>query len=275
MLSLARSRYTLFVQFGFLAMNAGGVLLGVIYNASTPDLYPNNAHHKLGWIVTVVVCAQVVVGLLARVAGALKREKTGSAEERQGFIPVSTEAMAEHESRFDLGPYARFSNDSGQGTELGTESLRSHSLSSGAESPRKEYHHHQDDDADGDLEAHVPMLTKSSKAHSMVAKVAGKISGRFWKVLLFAYNFVDRTILILGFIALCTGIIAYGRFFVSTCKLSKNAGALTQRRRATASSPAWLTGSRAAYSSGSASSRSAAGLVVLAILVGSVTPEYP
>jgi hypothetical protein len=219
MLSLARSRYTLFVQFGFLAMNAGGVLLGVIYNASTPDLYPNNAHHKLGWIVTVVVGAQVVVGLLARVAGALKREKAGRAEERQGFIPVSTEAMAEHESRFDSGPYTRFSNDSGQGTELGTESLRSHSMSSGAESPRKEYHH-QDDDADGDLEAHVPMFTKSSKAHSMVAKVAGKISGRFWKVLLFAYNFVDRTILILGFIAFCTGIIAYGRFFVSICKLN-------------------------------------------------------
>jgi hypothetical protein len=218
MLSLARSRYTLFVQFGFLAMNAGGVLLGVIYNASTPDLYPNNAHHKLGWIVTVVVGAQVVVGLLARVAGALKREKVGRAEERQGFIPVSTEAMAEHEFRLDSGPYARFSNDSGQRTELGTESLRSNSLSSGTESLRKEYRH-EDDDADDDLEAHVPMFTKSSKAHSMVAKVAGKISDRFWKVLLFAYNFVDRTILILGFIALCTGIIAYGRFFVSICRL--------------------------------------------------------
>lgn len=214
MLSLARSRYTLFIQFGFLALNAGGVLLGVIYNASTPDLYPNNAHHKLGWIVTCVVGAQVVVGLLARVAGALKRERPGRAEERQGFIPVSTEAMAEHESRFDSGPYARFSNDSGQGTELGTESLRSHSLSSGAESPHKEYRH-QDEDADDDLEAHVPILSKSTKAHSMVAKVAGKISGRLWKILLFAYNFVDRTILILGFIAFCTGIITYGRFFVS------------------------------------------------------------
>lgn len=230
MLSLARSRYTLLVQLAFLALNAVGVFLGVVYNASTPDLYPNNAHHKLGWIVTVVVCAQVAIGLLARVAGMLRRERQAAAraEERQGFIPVSTEAMAEHESRYPA-PYGRFSNDSGQGTEPRTESLRSHSLSSGAESPaiaardaqHKEYGH-ADDDADDDLEAaHLPMFSKSTKAHSVVARVADKISDRFWKVLLFTYHFIDRTILILGFIALCTGIATFGRFFVSISGFSE------------------------------------------------------
>lgn len=223
MLSLSRSRYTLLVQLGFLAMNAGGVLLGVIYNAGTPDLYPNNAHHKLGWIVTSVVSAQVVVGLLARVAGRFrKREKLAlHSEERQGYIPVSTEAIAEHESRFP-GPFGRYSNDSGQGTEPRTESLRSHSLSSAAGSPPisprdapKEYRPHADD-ADDDVEAHLPMFSKSAKAHSVVANVAGKISDRFWRILVFSYDFVDRTILILGFIAFCTGIITYARFFVST-----------------------------------------------------------
>ncbi|KAK4246367.1 hypothetical protein C7999DRAFT_42217 [Corynascus novoguineensis] len=219
MLSLARSRYTLAVQFAFLAINAGGVLLGVVYNAGTPDLYPNNAHHKLGWIVTVAVTAQVAVGLLARVAGMMKRhspKSSGRPEERQGFIPVSTEAMAEHESRYPPEPYGRFSQDSGQGTEPKTESLRSHSLSSGADSPIRDAHpdyHHHDDDADEDLEAHLPMFSKSNQAHSVMAKIAAKISDRFWKILLFAYNFIDRTILILGFIALCTGIIAFGRFF--------------------------------------------------------------
>ncbi|KAK4136168.1 hypothetical protein BT67DRAFT_375348 [Trichocladium antarcticum] len=215
MLSLARSRYTLPVQFGFLVLNAGGMLLGVIYNTNTPDLYPNNAHHKLGWIVTFVVSAQVVVGLLAHVAGTFRRGSLGRAEEHQGFIPVSTEAMAEHESRFQ-GPYDRFSNDSGQGTEPGTESLRSHSLSSGPPSPIRDSHkeyHHQDDDVDDDPETHLPLFSKSNKVRSVVAGVAGKISDRFWKILIFAYNFVDRTILILGFIALCTGIATYGRFF--------------------------------------------------------------
>jgi len=45
---LARSRYTPAVQLAFLAMNAYGVPFSTIYNANTPDLYPKNAHHKLG-----------------------------------------------------------------------------------------------------------------------------------------------------------------------------------------------------------------------------------
>ncbi|KAK4161670.1 hypothetical protein QBC43DRAFT_95150 [Cladorrhinum sp. PSN259] len=218
MLSLARSRYTLLIQFVFAAVNAGGMLLGIIYNASTPDLYPNNAHHKLGWIATVVVGYQIVVGLLARVAGAMKRgEKlSGRAEERQGFIPVSTEAMAEHEFRYP-SPYVRLSNDSGQGTEPRTESLRSHSLSSPPLSPsfptHKHYKEEEEDIEDEEIGQDAPMFKKASKAHKVVAKVSEKISDRFWKVLLFGYNFVDRTILILGFITLCTGIITYGRFF--------------------------------------------------------------
>ena len=51
------------------------------------------------------------------------------AEEGTYFIPVSAEAMAEHESSFPK--HFRFSDDSGQGTELNTESLRSHSPSAG------------------------------------------------------------------------------------------------------------------------------------------------
>ena len=129
MFSLARSRLTLALQFVFLAVNALGVLLGTIYNASTPDLYPNNAHHKIGWVATWVVCAQLLVGLVGRVAGAFNNRSRRSAvpkgrrtlDERGAFIPVSAGAMAEHALRFpastgSAGPY-RLSNDSGQGTE--------------------------------------------------------------------------------------------------------------------------------------------------------------
>lgn len=222
MLSLARSRFTLVAQFTFTVVNAVGVLIGTIYNASTPDLYPNNAHHKLGWIVTWIVGAQVAIGLLARVAGVLSRRR-GSSPEQQSFIPISTEAMAEHESRF--AGDCRLSNDSGQGTEPHTESLRSHSLSSGADSPilamrntplrdaDKEYEEHRD--LDSDIEARIPIISRSSRVLSVMQKVAGRVSSRFWKIFVFVYNFVDRTILILGFITLCTGIITFGRFFVS------------------------------------------------------------
>ncbi|KAK4452065.1 protein YTP1 [Podospora aff. communis PSN243] len=221
MLSLARSRYTLAAQFAFATANGAGLLLGTVYNASTPDLYPNNAHHQLGWIVTWVVGTQGVIGLLARVAGVFspKSGLAGRSHECQSFIPVSTEAMAEHESRFSRD--YRFSNDSGQGTERRTESLRSHSSSSGTESPaipmrdvplRKEYEVPHDDD-DGDFETHIPKALGSGAAGSALRKAAGMISSKVWRGFMFAYNFVDRSILMLGFIAICTGVITYGRFF--------------------------------------------------------------
>ncbi|KAK3376010.1 hypothetical protein B0T24DRAFT_213445 [Lasiosphaeria ovina] len=222
MFSLARSRLALLVQCAFLATHAGGLLLGTIYNASTPDLYPNNAHHKIGWIATWTVGAQVVIGLLARVAGVLRRRSSNSsrADERQSFIPVSTEAIAEHESRFPEN--YRFSNDSGQGTELGSEAIRGHSVSSGTDSPaiplqdvglRDANKDFNVSGGDEDSEEGLTMLPRHGVVRSMVQKAAGMVSSRFWKFLIFAYNFIDSTILVFGSIALATGWITFGRFF--------------------------------------------------------------
>lgn len=217
MLSLARSRYTLAAQFLFTAVNAAGVLLAIIYDANTPDLYPNNAHHKLGWVVTWIAAAQLLISVLSRVAGALGRkgDRDSSAHERASFIPVSTEAIAEHESLFPLG-HRRFSTDSGQGTEPKTESLRSPSPLSGAASPGIALQDVPLRNAgfgeDGDIEAAFP---RSGAVYSVAQKAAGVVSSRFWTFFMFLYNCVDRVILILGFIALSTGIVTFGRFFVS------------------------------------------------------------
>ncbi|KAI0424885.1 hypothetical protein F5Y09DRAFT_347256 [Xylaria sp. FL1042] len=221
MLSIARSRYTLAAQFLFLLTNAIGVLVGIIYNANTPDLYPNNAHHKLGWLVTWVVGAQVLVGLVARVAGMMSKPSHlgHGKEEEQSFIPVSTEAMAEHH-RMNHGmlssPY-RQSNDSGQGTERNTESLRSGSVSTmvGHESPiePERRRHYEDDDEEEDVVFKPAEMHSSSASQSFITKIASKISDKAWKVIMLGYALVDRTILILGYITLCTGLITYARFF--------------------------------------------------------------
>ncbi|EFQ30487.1 hypothetical protein CGRA01v4_10040 [Colletotrichum graminicola] len=224
MLSIARSRYTLALQFIFLAVNALGVLLGTIYNTNTPDLYPNNAHHKLGWLVTFVVSAQVLVGLLGRVASALSREErqTSDEDDYQYFIPVSTTAMAEHH-RVNSPRFAsecRLSNDSGQGTEPCTESLRSHSRSSSSSqmSPRISDDHQKeyvedDDDHEDSLSMLSPRSNNEKKVNSVLAKIAGKVSSRVWRGMMFVYSFVDRIILPLGSVLLCLGIVTYGRFF--------------------------------------------------------------
>lgn len=223
MFSIARSRYTLAIQFLFLVTNAVGLLLGITYNAKTPDLYPNNAHHKLGWLVTWVVSAQVVISLISRIAGAASRSASSQAagrEEEEAFIPVSTEAMAEHQRMNGplLSQQYRSSNDSGQGTEPHTESLRSNSVSTtiGRESPIElsdRGAHYEDEEED--LHFKPEELLSSKAPNSFIAKWTSKIPSRAWKVLMFIYNFIDRTILILGYIALCTGIITFARFFVS------------------------------------------------------------
>lgn len=226
MFSISRSRYALPVQFVFLTTNAIGVVLAISYNANTPDLYPGNAHHKIGWIATWIVCAQIFVGAAGRVAGVLARGKGGpghSSEEQQAFIPVSTENMAEYQRTNEelCPPGYRHSNDSGQGTEPNTESLRSSSLStSGQQSPREMSERRLEYEYD-DLEFKEAELAQPN-AQSSFAKVVGKISTRGWKVLLLGYNTVDRTILILGSIALATGIITWARFFVSLDILNRN-----------------------------------------------------
>ncbi|KAI1760919.1 hypothetical protein GGR53DRAFT_57784 [Hypoxylon sp. FL1150] len=221
MFSIARSRHTLAIQFLFHFTNAVGVLLAITYNANTPDLYPNNAHHKLGWIVTWAACAQVMISLVGRVAGMMgKSGDQESGEEEQAFIPVSTQAMAEHQRMNDAmyaHPY-RHSNDSGQGTEPNTESLRSNSVSTaiGQEAPielNSRRAHCDDDDELEDLHFKPAEILPSKPANLFISKVTSKISIRAWKVLSLAYNFIDRTILIVGYIALCTGIITFARFF--------------------------------------------------------------
>ncbi|KAK6852051.1 hypothetical protein PG995_012176 [Apiospora arundinis] len=219
MFSIARSRYTLVSQFAFLVTNALGVVLGISYNASTPDLYPNNAHHKIGWVATWMVCAQVLISLVGRVAGVMGAQASplehNKEAERQAFIPVSAQNMEEHlrgnGTLYHHHKYS-YSNDSGQGTELGTESPRSNSLSSGQESPAEASRRMDYDEEDLEFKD-VEMKPPSPKANSLVVKIAAKISSRAWKFLLLGYNIIDRTVLILGYIALTTGIVTWARFF--------------------------------------------------------------
>jgi len=69
MLSIARSRLAVPTQLLFLALNGCGIFFGIFYNVDTPDLYANNAHHKIGWIATWVMTAQVAMSLLFAFSG--------------------------------------------------------------------------------------------------------------------------------------------------------------------------------------------------------------
>ena len=210
MLSIARSRYTLLVQFSFLALHAVAVLLGTVYNATTPDLYPNNAHHKIGWVLTWLVCFHIMNGVILAYTG---RYKT-NIREQEGFNPVSTQAMAEHHRLHDDA--YRFSNDSGQGTEPNTESLRSQSISStGDRDQLPDIHNHEGED----YEEKIGLLHGTKLHGFLISHMPGLLSSRVLQVFGLLYDLVDRVVLILAFLALSTGAITYAGLFVSIPQL--------------------------------------------------------
>ncbi|RMZ89145.1 hypothetical protein DV736_g3625, partial [Chaetothyriales sp. CBS 134916] len=226
--SIARSRHVLPVQLVFLALNGVGVIMGTVYNVGTPDLYENNAHHSIGWIATWVVTAQVVMSLLFLYTG---RTKPGGAKARETarFLPMSTENMASF-TESPVSPYHdyRWSSEGGHHADRSfsgtTQNSRDMSPNddtnrlSKEEPARSDYNEDEDDDH-ADLSMALPGRKRRSllginRIDSFLLKrVQGLFSARLLKATEIIYELIDRTILVLGFIALTTGVVTYTGIF--------------------------------------------------------------
>jgi hypothetical protein len=229
MLSISRSRLAITTQLFFLALNGCGLFFGIFYNVNTPDLYANNAHHKVGWVATWAVTAQVAMSLLFAFSGRSKKEDTVVPAERTAFIPMSIESMAQHQQLHDLQGYknVRWSGDSGQGTICASPSLHSRDLSPGdsAQGRQEKARCHkpevedEDGDEDGEDEQELPQhprFLRSTFLHNFLKRrLPSLFSQRALKVLESVYNGIDRAVLILSFIALVTGAVTYAGVLVS------------------------------------------------------------
>ncbi|KAH8701691.1 integral membrane protein [Talaromyces proteolyticus] len=202
MLSVAHSRYTIPTQFLFLVVNAVGLLFGIIYNTSTPDLYENNAHHTIGWIATWAVGVQAVIGLIYAYSGR-GRTNSGHEYERATFMPVSTQNMMEHQQLYSPVAEYRWSGDSGQGTSCPT-------------SPDEEHFPKSEEDEE-EIEVPTPLargwLRSVTLDRFFTSRIPSLVSNRALRVLRIVYNVIDRIILPFGFIALTTGGVTYGGIF--------------------------------------------------------------
>lgn len=223
MFSITRSRLALPVQFLFLIVNGFGVVFGTIFNVNTTDLYKNNAHHKIGWIATWVITAQVIMGLIFIYSGWTK-ESPIEPDERAAFLPVSIEAMTQHHQFHSTQGDSdyRWSGDSGQGTEpASSSSSHSRDMSPSQSSRREDYQRcnkPEAEDSDDEEEEERPErrgLLRIAIVHQFLSRqIPGLFSKRLLRVLEVAYKSIDRTILILGFIALTTGGVTYAGIFV-------------------------------------------------------------
>ncbi|KAJ6000353.1 hypothetical protein N7481_000762 [Penicillium waksmanii] len=197
LLSTGRSRLALPLHFLFLVINALGLLFGIVYNSQTPDLYEYNAHHKIGWIVSCVMTAQVVLALIF-VYNCRGESKQSQWRSFNGFafLPVATDGQQYHSS-----------GESSQGVESSS-SIRSPSRSDsesqaeydGFENPEK-------------LHSLCHWLSISVVDRFLIKRMSGIASDSVLRFSNNLYDVVDRIILPFGFIAIVTGAVTYGGIF--------------------------------------------------------------
>ncbi|KAI9787725.1 MAG: hypothetical protein M1839_000256 [Geoglossum umbratile] len=213
MLSIAQSHIHTPVQILFLIINTLGVVLGTMYNARTPDLYRGNSHHKLGWALTWLAGIYMVVGLLSK-RSAGDRDFGKTLAESASFIPVSVEAVEAHRRAHGEEPeHRRQSNDSGQGTERASSSLRSYSLSPSGEPDDHQppsYRRFSDEVEEATTYGRRRTSFPRSNALDRIVQRIPGIPKRVLQLSRIMYIAIDRVILVLGFVALCTGAVTYG-----------------------------------------------------------------
>jgi hypothetical protein len=213
MFSIARSRYTILVQFLFYAFNALGLFLGTVYNAKTPDLYENNAHHKMGWIFTWIATAWLVLGIL----------RTYTLKSKNGRLSISEANMARYErlqQSEDDAQGIRYSRDSGQGTERNSASLFG-SGSPSTESEQLNFGDHLERFAPQEQEseqgeAEKPRILRNTWIDRFLARNVQRFAiGKTLTALRISYVIIERSIILLSFVAITSGFVAWGGVFVS------------------------------------------------------------
>ncbi|KAH7401496.1 hypothetical protein BKA66DRAFT_405804 [Pyrenochaeta sp. MPI-SDFR-AT-0127] len=214
MLSIARSQFTLPLQLAFLVTNAFALILGLVYNHKTPELYADNAHSKTGWAITWTASAWVFMALIQIYVRPPQAQSMGI----EGAQRVTTANMARYQrvQNEELLDPSRWSNDSGQGTERNSASLYGHSRSPSVESenqhfagPTRNYTHDDLNSFDDDVEKRG-FLQNAPVKKFLTRNVARFAVGRTLKGIRFVYIVLERTMLIQGLVAIMSGTVVYG-----------------------------------------------------------------
>lgn len=218
MLSVARSRFKLPAQLTFLIVNAFGDVTGAIYHNSTPDFYHGGKHGPLGWVSTWIASIWVIISVVF-----LYTDQSHHKRRRSGQ-PITAAAMAEYR-RFVSPPdpdVRRWSGDSGQGSERNSSSLFRHSPSPSVGSENQQLHDkandYGDEDYNDESDSHEQ---RSFLRRTTVDRFLSRNVVRFanWKATLLGlrimHTTIEKSILIFGFLCICTGSIIYSGIMVS------------------------------------------------------------
>lgn len=201
MLNIAKSNLRYPLHIAFLSLHSIGTIFGLAYNSRTPDLYPKASHKSLGWALSALIFAHFIIGIAKDSIG--KTSGSGTKDERAPFIAEATRRMTSEEER---------------NMEASNQSSRS--SSSRAASPYPEL---LESSADADSETlfndHLHYNSRLEHRYSEPmtwsqrwANVSG--SNLLVRILDLWFGIVDRGLPILGFVAICTGIVTMAGIFV-------------------------------------------------------------
>ncbi|PWW74944.1 hypothetical protein C7212DRAFT_358750 [Tuber magnatum] len=225
-LAIASSRYHLPAQFLFLIIHSFGVFLSILYNSATPDLYPNNSHHKLGWAIIWILAAQCILGVLGRAVRFARCTGNigGTGEETSGFIPVPAQDLEDrHHHYYDRHnrnhyhhTFRRHSTDSGQGSDEyhsrspSSSSLENHRYGNfeGVDLPLVEGH-------DNEKVTFIERLTSATRLYSLLSRWLPSFLGfRVLGISDALYSIVARFSVVLGFVQISLGIVTASGIFM-------------------------------------------------------------
>ena len=197
MLSIARSRFALPSHLLFLLVNSLGLVLGALYDTQTPDLYENNAHHKVGWIVTWIITCKVIIVIILFYMGHFETKPVLNSFESTSFMPVTTN---EWRRSCESGQGTDFDASVGSPTSPPPESqplfgvFEESEENSRPRMPRKWFHSFV---INRFLSKYVPRI----------------VSARALSIAHIANNAIDRIVLPLGFLSIASGAVVYGGIF--------------------------------------------------------------
>jgi hypothetical protein len=188
------------MQFIFFVVHAFGLLVGTVYNANTPDLYENNAHHKMGWVFTWFIIAWILLGIINTYATKTPNYKSIFGIGKSFYQRITQDDDTEER---------RWSGDSGHGTEGSPSSERGPPSFSSINGELPQFTKTEEEE-----DAEKRGLLRHTRIDKFLLRNVRKYAiGTPLLILRIVYGLFERTFLILGFAALCTGFVTYGGIF--------------------------------------------------------------
>lgn len=201
MLNIAKSNLRYPSQIAFLGLHGIGTIFGLAYNSRTPDLYQKASHKGLGWALSALVFVHFIIGIVKDSIG--RTSDSGTKDERAPFIAEATGRMTKEEEG-----------------NMEASNRPSRSSSSRAASPYPELSDSSiETDSETLLDVHLHHNSRLKHAYDEPmtwsrrwANVSG--SNLVVRILDLWFGIVDRGLLILGFVAICTGVVTMAGIFV-------------------------------------------------------------